>query len=133
LIRAFDHVSLPMENVEAMVQFYTRLGCQVVPQTNGGIIAVIFGDHKINFHTPGLWQSAAFTLRGPAALPGCGDLCFVWQGDAQSLAAAFIASQAEVEEGPVERVGGMNAGTERGISVYTRDPDNNLLEFIIYN
>jgi len=122
-----------MENVEAMVDFYSRLGCQVAPQSNSGIIAVIFGDNKINFHTPALWQSTSFSLRGLTAKPGCGDLCFVWQGDAVSLAAAFIAANADVEEGPIERVGGMNAGTERGISFYTRDPDNNLLEFIIYS
>ena len=39
---------------------------------------------------------------------------------------------AVIEEGPVPRTGGMNGGSTQGISVYTRDPDANLLEFIIY-
>jgi catechol 2,3-dioxygenase-like lactoylglutathione lyase family enzyme len=36
---------------------------------------------------------------------------------------------ANVEEGPIDRRGGRRT---TGSSVYTRDPDGNLLEFIIY-
>jgi len=36
---------------------------------------------------------------------------------------------AQIEEGPVTRNGGRRAD---GTSVYTRDPDGNLLEFISY-
>ena len=39
----------------------------------------------------------------------------------------------EAIEGPVPRIGGRDAGTAQGISVYTRDPDDNLLEFISYD
>ena len=41
-------------------------------------------------------------------------------------------AEAEIELGPVPRTGGMNEGSTEGTSIYTRDPDNNLLEFIIY-
>lgn len=132
MISAFDHVAIPMERVEDMVQFYTDLGCRVVEQNSGRIFAVIFGDNKINFHAPELWKSGQFTLRGPSALPGCGDLCFVWQGSQEALLDTLNKAAAEIEEGPVERTGGMNGGSTRGISIYTRDPDSNLLEFIIY-
>jgi catechol 2,3-dioxygenase-like lactoylglutathione lyase family enzyme len=37
-----------------------------------------------------------------------------------------------VIEGPAKRIGGRSAGTARGMSVYIRDPDQNLLEFICY-
>lgn len=40
---------------------------------------------------------------------------------------------APIEEGPVERVGGRNEGRAVGRSIYTRDPDDNLLEFIVYD
>ncbi len=132
MISAFDHVAVPMERVEEMVAFYTALGCRVDEQSNGAIYAVIFGDNKINFHAPQLWKPGQFTLRGPTALPGCGDFCFVWQGNQQSLNNTLREANAEIEEGPVERTGGMNGGSTRGISLYTRDPDSNLLEFIIY-
>jgi catechol 2,3-dioxygenase-like lactoylglutathione lyase family enzyme len=39
---------------------------------------------------------------------------------------------ARIEEGPVERVGGRDDGRAVGTSIYTRDPDGNLLEFIVY-
>ena len=132
MISAFDHVAIPMERVEDMVQFYTDLGCRVDSQNSGLIHAVIFGDNKINFHAPELWKPGQFTLRGPSALPGCGDLCFVWRGSQQELLDTLNKAGAAIEEGPVERTGGMNGGSTRGISIYTRDPDSNLLEFIMY-
>lgn len=132
MISAFDHVAVPMERVEEMSQFYSNLGCRVVAQNSGLIYAVIFGDNKINFHAPELWKPGEFSLRGPSALPGCGDFCFVWQGSAASLDETLSAAGAVIVEGPVERTGGMNGGSTRGISTYTRDPDSNLLEFIIY-
>jgi catechol 2,3-dioxygenase-like lactoylglutathione lyase family enzyme len=132
MISAFDHVAVPMERVEQMVAFYTALGCRVDAQSNGAIYAVIFGDNKINFHAPQLWKPGQFTLRGPTALPGCGDFCFVWQGGQEALDSTLRQANATIEEGPVERTGGMNGGSTRGISIYTRDPDSNLLEFIMY-
>jgi catechol 2,3-dioxygenase-like lactoylglutathione lyase family enzyme len=98
MIAAFDHVVLPMEKTQEMVQFYSALGCRVVEQSSGRIFAVIFGDNKINFHTPALWQSGQFTLRGPSALPGCGDLCFVWQGSQQALDDTLATAGAVIEE-----------------------------------
>jgi catechol 2,3-dioxygenase-like lactoylglutathione lyase family enzyme len=56
-------------------------------------------------------------------------MCFVWDGDLESLQAALQHAGAQVELGPVERQGGRGPG----ISVYTRDPDDNLLEFIMYS
>ena len=35
---------------------------------------------KINVHAPELWHDERFALRGPTAVPGCGDLCFRWSG-----------------------------------------------------
>ena len=34
--------------------------------------------------------------------------------------------------GPVPREGGRGGGRDMGVSIYTRDPDHNLLEFIVY-
>jgi catechol 2,3-dioxygenase-like lactoylglutathione lyase family enzyme len=79
-----------------------------------------------------LWQSGTFTLRGPSAQPGCGDFCFVWSADAKALRQVLDRAGAVIEEGPVERIGGRDRGRARGSSFYTRDPDGNLLEFILY-
>jgi catechol 2,3-dioxygenase-like lactoylglutathione lyase family enzyme len=126
-VRGFDHVALPMQNVEAMLAFYKRLGFQVKESAQS--CSVHFGTQMINFHRPSLWQNATFTLRAPAAKPPCGDLCFVWDGTPDSLRAMLERAGARVITGPVSRVGGRQT---TGSSVYVRDPDENLLEFIIY-
>jgi len=126
-VRGFDHVALPMQNVDAMLKFYRALGMDVVEGAQ--VCSVHFGTQMINFHRPALWQSATFTLRAPAARPPCGDLCFVWDGSAEALKAMLAKIPVPIETGPVNRQGGRRA---TGSSVYVRDPDNNLLEFIIY-
>ncbi len=130
-IRSFDHVAAPMQNTEAIVSFYRALGFQVVEGAQ--VCSVHFGDQKINFHRPGLWQRETFTLRASAAQPPCGDFCFVWEGTADSLTAVLDRAGAEVIEGPVSRRGGRDGGQATGTSRYVRDPDGNLLEFIIYS
>ncbi|OUS13981.1 hypothetical protein A9Q89_00460 [Gammaproteobacteria bacterium 53_120_T64] len=132
MIRAFDHVAIPIQKVDQMLAFYRALGCQISDDFAKRLYSVHFGDHKINFHTPAIWQSDKFSLRGPAAEPGCGDFCFVW-GDTEAVLQALLGRlKAEIEEGPVARLGGRNSGRDSGRSVYIRDPDNNLLEFMIY-
>src|SRR6267142_5610649 len=126
-IRGFDHVALPMQNTEAMLGFYRRLGLQVAENTQA--CSVYIGDQMINFHRPTAWQRETFTLRAPAAKPPCGDLCFVWDGTPESMKAMLDRAGAMVIEGPVPRQGGRKA---TGSSVYIRDPDGNLLEFMIY-
>ena len=128
-IAGFDHVALPMQNTEAMLAFYRALGLQMVE--NAQAVSVYVGNNQmINFHRPATWQREAFTLRAPAAKPPCGDLCFVWSGTSETLKAALGRANAKIEEGPVSRQGGRRAA---GSSVYVRDPDGNLLEFIIYS
>ena len=127
MIRGFDHVSLPMQNTEAMVAFYRSLGLEVAE--NPHVVSVYAGNQMINFHRAATWQREGFTLRAPAAKPPCGDLCFVWDGSAESLKALLQEAGAEIIEGPVARQGGRRAVAS---SVYVRDPDGNLLEFMIY-
>jgi catechol 2,3-dioxygenase-like lactoylglutathione lyase family enzyme len=129
-VRSFDHVAIPIENTAAMLAFYRALGFAVDEREN--FYSVHFGDQKINFHAPQRWRSGRFTLRGPTAVPGCGDFCFVWEGSAQSLHSLLEQANAKIIEGPIERRGGRDRGRAKGTSVYVRDPDANLLEFMIY-
>ncbi|HZR12635.1 MAG TPA: VOC family protein [Acidimicrobiia bacterium] len=127
MIRGFDHVSLPMRDADATVAFYRALGCDVDEQRS--VVSVYVGEQMINFHRPEVWPRAEFTLRAPAATPPCGDLCFVWDGSADALRSTLNRVGAAIEEGPVARRGGRRADAT---SVYVRDPDGNLLEFMIY-
>lgn len=127
-IEAIDHVALPMERVDDMLAFYRSLGFDVRDALPPLYWTVHCGMQKINLHGPDLWRSPDFDLRGPSAEPGCGDLCFVWSGSEAELAGMIEAAGAAVVEGPVTRDGGRGDGT----STYVRDPDGNLLEFIVY-
>jgi catechol 2,3-dioxygenase-like lactoylglutathione lyase family enzyme len=53
----------------------------------------------------------------------------VWDGSQESLHARLAEAGAAIEEGPVTRHGGRRS---EGTSTYVRDPDGNLLEFMIY-
>ena len=126
-VSGFDHVAVPMQNTDAMVAFYRRLGFQM--SENANAVSVYVGNQMINFHRPTRWQDPAFTLRAPAARPPCGDFCFVWDGTAASLKALLDGAGAKIELGPADRPGGRR---KTGSSTYVRDPDGNLLEFMIY-
>lgn len=127
-VRGFDHVALPMQNTDAMLAFYRGLGFPITEGANA--CSVYIGDQMINFHRPDWWQNTTFTLRAPAAKPPCGDLCFVWDGTAAALKAWLDKAGVKVIEGPVVRQGGRKKAAS---SVYVRDPDGNLLEFMIYS
>ena len=60
--------------------------------------------------------------------PGNSDLCFEWRGPIADAAAHLANHGVAVELGPVERRGARG----RGLSLYFRDPDGSLLEFISY-
>ena len=126
-VRGFDHVAVPMQNTDAMIAFYHGLGFEV--RESAVAVTVYVGGQMINFHRPARWQDAAFTLRAPAARPPSGDFCFVWEGTAAALKAWLDGAKATIVEGPVPRPGGRKV---QGSSVYIRDPDGNLLEFMIY-
>ncbi len=137
-VTGMDHVAIPAGDPEALIGFYRALGFSIIHEDEWRsgdfpMFAIACGDQKINVHDPILWRNPRFGLRGPTAEPGCGDFCFVWSGAAESAAAAIEAAGGEVIEGPASRVGGRASGTAQGVSVYTRDPDGNLVELISYD
>ena len=76
-------------------------------------------------HGPG---SEPYPLAADRVRPGNSDLCLVWPGTAEEAIAHLEQNGVEVIEGPAPRTGGRGDGT----SVYFRDPDGSLLEFIAY-
>jgi|HubBroStandDraft_6_1064221.scaffolds.fasta_scaffold44185_3 catechol 2,3-dioxygenase-like lactoylglutathione lyase family enzyme len=125
-VLGFDHVALPMMNAEAMIAFYRSLGLPVAESRY--LVQVYLGDQMINFHRPDVWQGDV-SLRAASASPPCGDLCLVWEGSQEALEELLVRAEVEIIEGPVERQGGRRLVAS---SVYVRDPDGNLIEFITY-
>ncbi|TML99899.1 MAG: dethiobiotin synthase [Actinobacteria bacterium] len=80
---------------------------------------------QLNVHGPGMDPQPV--ARIPAA-PGMADLCFAWPGPIEGAAAHLRRHGVAVEEGPVPRYGARGPAQ----SVYFRDPDGSLLEFMSY-
>ena len=119
-----DHCVVHVSDWERSNAFYARvLGAEVVPVGAG--FAYRFGPAQLNLHGPGLSPTPVARLPVP---PGGSDLCFEWPGQIEEAVGHLRENGVEVELGPVERFGARGAGT----SVYFRDPDGSLLEFISY-
>jgi catechol 2,3-dioxygenase-like lactoylglutathione lyase family enzyme len=120
-----DHFVAAVSDWERANAFYGDvLGAEVVDRGNG-TFAYRFGDQQINVHGPGMDPSPVARDR---VRPGNSDFCLVWDGPIEDAVDHLRAHGVEVEAGPVERSGARGAGT----SVYFRDPDGSLCEFIAY-
>ena len=119
-----DHCVIHVSDWERSNAFYRDvMGATLIEQNNGW--AYRFGDTQLNCHGPGV--EAKPVARLPVQ-PGNSDLCFEWPGKIDEATAHLEKLGVKIELGPVERRGAGGVGT----SVYFRDPDGSLLEFIVY-
>lgn len=125
-----DHVAMPVADIERAVEFYGRVlgakpdGLEKWRAGKWPIVSIRFGRHRFNLHP----ASNDFTLKAAHPAVGGGDYCFVWPGTPESAIEHLKRNEIAIIEGPVTRIGGRG----KGVSVYFRDPDGNLLEFISY-
>ena len=119
-----DHCVIHVSDWEISNTFYRDvLGAELVPRESGW--SYRFGDEQLNLHGPGVSPTPVAKL---PVQPGNSDLCFEWPGPIDEAREHLERNGVKVEMGPVERSGARGTGT----SVYFRDPDGSLLEFISY-
>jgi catechol 2,3-dioxygenase-like lactoylglutathione lyase family enzyme len=115
-----DHLVLTVTNIDAAIDFYTRILGMSVTTFRGDRKALTFGQSKINLHQAG----SEFEPKAAKPTPGSADLCFLTGQPLDEVITELDAAGITIEEGPVERTGA--AGPL--LSVYVRDPDSNLIE-----
>lgn len=122
---SLDHCVIHVSNWERSNEFYAKVLRAAVTPVGAGY-AYRIGALQLNCHGPGVDPQPV--ARIPVA-PGNSDLCFEWPGPIGEAQAHLDRCGIATELGPVRRHGAKGRGT----SVYFRDPDGSLLEFISYS
>ena len=119
-----DHFVIAVSDWERSNAFYADvIGAEVV--SRGAGFAYRLGDQQLNVHGPGLDPHPVASDR---VRPGNSDVCFRWDGPIEGAVEHLRAHDVAIELGPVERNGALGPAT----SVYFRDPDGSLMEFMSY-
>ncbi|HEI8867684.1 TPA: VOC family protein [Serratia odorifera] len=119
-IDKLDHLVLTVADIERSCRFYQQvLGFDIITFADERK-ALAFGQQKINLHQVG----TEFDPKAYRPTPGSADLCFI-----AATPLALVMEELDdlgviIEEGPIERTGANGPI----VSIYLRDPDNNLLE-----
>ena len=123
-IDRLDHLVLTVADIDRTCRFYQQvLGFETVT-FRGGRNALAFGRQKINLHQFG----HEFEPKALRPTAGSADLCFIANTPLEQVIEQLRTERIPIEEGPVERTGAL--GTI--LSVYIRDPDQNLIEISNY-
>ena len=123
-VSSIDHVVLTASDLQRTIRFYTEvLGMRHVV-FESEYQALHFGDQKINLH------DAARPWKPHASKPIAGtlDLCLLTNDRMDAVVARLAGHGIPIEEGPVHQTGAQG----QMVSVYIRDPDNNLIEIATY-
>ncbi len=119
---SLDHLVLTVKDLVKTIDFYTNiLGMKLVKfGAHHEHVALAFGMQKINLHVFG----QAFEPKANHPTPGSADLCFLTSISLSKVIEHLKAHLIQIEEGPVKRTGAQG----KILSVYIRDPDENLIE-----
>jgi len=130
-VRGIDHVAITVEDVERTAGFYqSLLGAEVLflDRFRTGefpIVTLVIGTNRINVHPSPPRAPERLVARRPT--PGSVDICFRWDGPLSEAVALLERHGLPVIDGSSPRPA---ADGSPATSVYTVDPDGNLIEFL---
>ncbi len=120
-----DHFVLTVQDPDATCAFYEKvLGMETVTFGAEQRKALTFGRQKINLHPAG----REYTPRAKNPLPGSGDFCLITETPLEQVMEHLEACGIAIEVGPGPKTGAVGSL----MSVYFRDPDDNLVEVSNY-
>ena len=123
-ISHLDHLVLTVADIEISCQFYQSALKFEVITFGENRKALQFGSQKINLHQAG----KEFEPKAYRPTSGSADLCFIAETPLKDVIAHLHALNIEIVEGPIERTGAIG----KILSIYLRDPDQNLIEISNY-
>lgn len=119
-----DHLVLTVAYIEISCQFYQSALTFEVITFGENRKALKFGNQKINLHQVG----KEFEPKALHPTAGSADLCFIAETPLEEVIAHLQTQNIDIIEGPIERTGAMG----KILSIYLRDPDQNLIEIANY-
>ena len=123
-IDRLDHLVLTVDDIDRTCAFYgAAMGMEVV-MFGESRKALAFGRQKINLHQKG----KEFEPKAAHPTLGSADLCFIAETPLEKVVAHLGKCGVAIIEGPVSRTG----ATGKLVSIYFRDPDENLIEVSNY-
>jgi catechol 2,3-dioxygenase-like lactoylglutathione lyase family enzyme len=121
---SIDHIVLTVSSIEKTLQFYCELLGMEEITFGSGRKAIACGDQKINLHEVG----KEFKPHALKPTAGSADLCLISATPLEQVIETLTAKKVPLVEGPVERTGAKG----KILSIYLRDPDQNLIEISNY-
>lgn len=124
-VESIDHLVLTVKNINLTVKFYQDVMGMKKIVFGDNRTALSFGRQKINLHELG----NEFEPKAGSVQSGSADLCFIVKESIEQAMAHLVNHNIPLIEGPVSSTG----ATGKIISVYFRDPDDNLIEISNYS
>lgn len=118
-IIGFDHIVLCVRDVNATLEFYQRVLSMKGLEERPGKWSLHFGTNKISLQDAGTSPALA-----EKTVPGSGNFCLITQTPIEDVVEKLRLHDIAIVEGPAEKLGAVG----KLVSVYFRDPDNNLVE-----
>lgn len=123
-IDRIDHIVLTVRSIERTCAFYASAFGMEVVSFGEGRKALAFGAQKLNLHEAG----KEFEPKAAVPMPGSIDLCLITDTPITAVQQHLATVGVPVVDGPVRRTG----ATGPILSLYVRDPDDNLIEISTY-
>lgn len=124
-IDRIDHIVLTVKDVKKTVDFYKNILGMEVQDYGGKWKTMAFSQQRINLHEYG---EDEVPIRAEKPTPGSADLCLISETPILEVLEEIKERGINIEEGPILRTGALG----QLISIYIRDPDNNLIEISNY-